>query len=323
MDDKKNKFFTLILLSDATSRIKKIKIHHNLLRFLYVGFVIVLASIIILVSNLIITHQKLNDKITEMERIEYKVNYKHLELKALENKTKEIETKTKILENYLKEVEELEKMVREITGEGGLDEGLAVYTLDIDADIDIESDPNEIFYYTNDQEEELDDIDMLLDELLARAPEISEKLSQDKQDLEDYIYLMEHTPSIWPTWGRFTKLFANGRSKTWRPGLHKGLDIANKTGTSISTTASGVVIFSGWHGGYGRKIIIYHGTGLNGHSYSTIYAHLSKIYVNVGAEVSQGDVIGLMGSTGKSTGSHLHYEVYVNGIPKDPIDFLP
>jgi murein DD-endopeptidase MepM/ murein hydrolase activator NlpD len=79
-----------------------------------------------------------------------------------------------------------------------------------------------------------------------------------------------------------------------------------------------VVIFSGWHGGYGKKVIIYHGFG-----YTTVYAHLSSIYVNVGDEVTKGEIIGLMGDTGNSTGPHLHYEVIVDGVPKNPVDFLP
>lgn len=323
MDDQKDKSFILLIISGAESKIRKIKISHNFLRFFCIAFVIILASIVVLVSNLVITHQKLNDKFLEIQRIEYKINYKEVELQNLEKKTKEVEAKTKVLENYLKEVEELDKMVRNITGKGGFDEEVVVYASDLSADINIESDPTEIFYYTNDQEEELDDIDKLLDELLAKAPHLSQKLSQDKQDMEDHIYLMEHTPSIWPTWGKITTLFCDGRTKTWRPGLHKGLDIANSIGTQINATASGIVIFSGWHGGYGRKVIIYHGRGLDGAIYTTVYAHLNKIYVNVGDEVRQGEVIGLMGSSGRSTGSHLHYEVLVNGIPKDPRDFLP
>ncbi len=314
MDDKKGKSFTLLLISDAKSRVRKFKISFNFLRCLYVLGVIVLAAGIILVSNLFITQQKLEEKIAELERIEYKVNYKTVELENLEKKTSEIETKTKILENYLKEVEELDRVVRDITGEGGFKQEVAVYNTDLNADIELENNPSEVFFYTMDQEQELDDIDALLDELLEVAPGLSEKLSEDKKNIEDYIYLMEHTPSIWPTWGRVTSLFGERR---WGH-THKGLDIANSTGTPINTTASGIVIYTGYHGGYGKKVIIFHGFG-----YNTVYAHLSKIKVEVGDEVKQGDVIGLMGNTGNSTGPHLHYEVLVDGIPENPKDFLP
>ncbi len=314
MEDKKHKSFTLLILSDAKSRVRKVKITHNLLRLLFIVFVIIIASAVILVSDLFLTRQKLSEKIAELERVEYKVNYKEVELANLEKKTKGIETKTKILESYLNEVEDLDRMVRDITGKGGYAEEVAVYVADLSSDIELEEDPNEIYYYISDQEEELDDIDALLDDLLAKAPEMSEILSRDKQNMEDHIYLMEHTPNIWPTYGDITSTFGERRGGY----RHKGLDIANSIGTNIHATASGVVIYAGWHGSYGRKIIIYHGFG-----YTTVYAHLSKINVSVGDEVKKDDIIGTMGNTGNSTGSHLHYEVLVNGVPNNPMDFLP
>jgi len=314
MEDNKHKSFTLLILSDAKSKIRKIKITHNLLRLLFIAIIIIMACAVFLVSDLFIICQKLNEKVAELERVKYRVNYKEVELANLEKKTKEIETKTKILESYLKEVEELDRMVRDITGKGGYAEEVAVYASDLSSDINFEEDPNEIYYYISDQEQGLDDIDALLDDLLSKAPELSEVLSEDKQNMEDHIYLMEHTPNIWPTWGRITSLFGERR---WGY-RHKGLDIANSTGTSIHATASGVVIYAGWHGSYGRKVMIYHGFG-----YTTVYAHLSKIYVDVGDEVTKDDIIGTMGNTGRSTGTHLHYEVLVDGIPRDPMDFLP
>jgi murein DD-endopeptidase MepM/ murein hydrolase activator NlpD len=314
MENKKNKFFTLLVLSDVRSGIRKIRISHNLLRLLFIFVIIIVASAVILVSDLIIMRQELNEKVAELERAKYKISYKEVEMANLEKKTEEIETKTKILESYLKEVEDLDRMVRDITGKGGYEQEVTVYTADLSSNIEFEEDPNEIYYYISDQEEGLDDIDALLDDLLSVAPELSVVLSQDKQDMEDHIYLMEHTPNIWPTWGKITSLFGERRGGY----RHKGLDIANKTGINIHATASGVVIFSGWHGGYGRKVMIYHGFG-----YTTVYAHLSRIYVDVGDEVAKDDIIGTMGSSGNSTGTHLHYEVLVDGIPQDPMNFLP
>jgi murein DD-endopeptidase MepM/ murein hydrolase activator NlpD len=314
MEDNKQKVFTLLVISDASSRIRKLKISHNVLRSVFVAIIIIIASGVILFSNLVLTREKLDEKVAEIERLESRMQYKEVEMANLEKKTREIETKTKILENYLKDVEELDRMVRDITGKGGYVEEVAVYTDDLSADVVLKEDPNEIYYYINDQEQELDDIDALLDELLEVAPALSEVLSQDKQNMEDHVYLMEHTPDIWPTWGTITSIFNERRYGYY----HKGLDIANSTGTPISSTAAGGVIYAGWHGGYGRKIVVYHGFG-----YSTVYAHLSKMYVAVGDEVEKGEVIGTMGNTGRSTGSHLHYEVLVDGIPNNPQNFLP
>ncbi|MDD3520681.1 MAG: M23 family metallopeptidase [Actinomycetota bacterium] len=314
MSEEKNKTYTLIIYSGPKDRIKKLSFSQNLLRFLYVFIIIVVAAVAILVSNLYITRQKLDEKIAEIERIEYKINYKEVELVNLEKKTSEIQSKTKLLENYLKEVKELDKLVRNITGQGGYEGEVTIYDNGLNADLEILQDPDEIFYYGFDQEEELDDINVMLDDLLNKAPELAVSLENDKKNMEDYIYVMEHTPSIWPTWGRVTSTFNERR---WGS-VHKGLDIANSTGTPISATASGLVIYTGWHGGYGQKIMIYHMD-----KYTTVYAHLSDIYVNVGDKVTQGQIIGEMGSTGRSTGPHLHYEVLVGGVPNNPKDFLP
>lgn len=99
--------------------------------------------------------------------------------------------------------------------------------------------------------------------------------------------------------------------------MHKGLDIAAKRGTPIYTTGGGTVTFSGRKRGYGHVVIVDHGFG-----YSTLYAHCSKRLVDEGAKVSRGDIIALVGSTGRSTGPHLHYEVMINEVNLNPEIFL-
>jgi len=126
-------------------------------------------------------------------------------------------------------------------------------------------------------------------------------------------------PSIWPTSGTVTSEFGEMRLTH----IHKGIDIANDTGTPIKATANGTVIAVGSSGNFGKRIMIYHGTDENGNTYVTVYAHLSEFKVGVAGKVVQGDLIGLMGNTGVSTGTHLHYEVRVNGVPVNPRYFLP
>ena len=99
--------------------------------------------------------------------------------------------------------------------------------------------------------------------------------------------------------------------------MHQGIDWPRKTGTPVMTTAAGKVKRSGWSGAYGRLIEIVHDNGL-----STRYAHLSKLKVKVGQRVEAGQIIGLVGSTGRSTGPHLHYETRINGNAVDPMKFL-
>ncbi len=113
----------------------------------------------------------------------------------------------------------------------------------------------------------------------------------------------------WPTVGhRITQYYS------WR---HTGLDIANKIGTPIYAADSGVVESIGWGTGYGNQIVINHGGGKK-----TRYAHLSKFYVSKGETVDKGQTIGAMGSTGWSTGSHLHFEVIINGKKYNPLNYI-
>ncbi|HMA59777.1 MAG TPA: peptidoglycan DD-metalloendopeptidase family protein [Halanaerobiales bacterium] len=98
---------------------------------------------------------------------------------------------------------------------------------------------------------------------------------------------------------------------------HEGLDIAVWYNTPVVATAPGKVTFVGWNGGYGLSVKVEHG-----HGYSTYYAHLNKSKVSKGDKVTEGEVIALTGNSGKSTGPHLHYEVRINGVPKNPRKFI-
>ena len=99
--------------------------------------------------------------------------------------------------------------------------------------------------------------------------------------------------------------------------MHDGIDIAVPTGTPVHAAAAGIVIYASWMTGYGNLVVIDHGNGL-----ATAYAHNSSLVVTVGQLVEQGRTISLSGSTGNSTGPHVHFEVRVNGVPVDPLRYL-
>lgn len=126
------------------------------------------------------------------------------------------------------------------------------------------------------------------------------------------------TPSIWPAEGRVASTFGY-RIHPLRLSseFHSGLDIANEAGTSIFASADGVVRHSGWAQGYGMCAVVDHGFG-----YSTLYGHMSEVLAKEGAVVKRGQLIGRMGSTGTSTGNHLHYEVWTGGLPVNPMKYL-
>ncbi len=117
---------------------------------------------------------------------------------------------------------------------------------------------------------------------------------------------------IWPVAGPVT----SGFGMRWGR-MHEGIDIGVPYGTAIHAAAAGRVIYCGWEGGYGNLVVLDHGNGL-----STAYGHQSSIAASCGADVAQGQVIGYVGSTGHSTGPHLHFEVRVNGAPVDPLGYL-
>lgn len=120
---------------------------------------------------------------------------------------------------------------------------------------------------------------------------------------------------IRPVSGTITSRF--GARSSIRSSAHTGLDIATSTGTPIKAAASGTVTFSGYKGSYGYMIVINHGNGVQ-----TYYGHCSKLYLSAGASVTQGQTIAAVGSTGNSTGPHLHLEVRVNGVAYNPQNYV-
>ncbi len=130
--------------------------------------------------------------------------------------------------------------------------------------------------------------------------------------------ILAATPSIWPVKGWVTSDFGS-RASPFSSGVefHKGLDIATRFGKEVLATADGLVIDASYHTQDGNLVKIDHGHGL-----VTAYAHLSRIAVKYGVRIKRGDVIGYVGDTGRSTGSHLHYAVFVNKVPVNPRRYL-
>ncbi|MFZ2223937.1 MAG: M23 family metallopeptidase [Candidatus Deferrimicrobium sp.] len=130
--------------------------------------------------------------------------------------------------------------------------------------------------------------------------------------------LLESVPGGWPVRGTLSSVFGVRTSPfTETPVFHHGLDIVARPGTPVLASASGVVAKSGYEAQYGNVVVIDHGAG-----YRSVYAHMSSTGVEEGEFVNRGEELGKVGSTGRSTGPHLHYEVRVNGLPVNPARFL-
>lgn len=159
---------------------------------------------------------------------------------------------------------------------------------------------------------------------MMRVQEESKKRLASFQEITWYIAnqrnLYRATPSIWPTNGTVTSSYGYRFSPIGRRDddeFHPGVDIANNPDTPVYATADGVVRHSGWASGYGQAILIDHGFG-----FSTLYAHATELLVKQGDKVTRGRMIARMGTTGRSTGCHLHYEVWRDGVHTNPMKYL-
>lgn len=137
--------------------------------------------------------------------------------------------------------------------------------------------------------------------------------------LTKVLYNIAYTPMGYPHFGEITSGFGIRENPFTGENTetHKGLDIKGATGNLVKSTANGKVLFAGRRGGYGNCVVIDHHNG-----FQTYYGHLSKILVKVGQDILAGQKIGKIGSTGRSTGPHLHYEIHKNGKPISPRAFL-
>jgi murein DD-endopeptidase MepM/ murein hydrolase activator NlpD len=147
---------------------------------------------------------------------------------------------------------------------------------------------------------------------------IEQRLDAVRSGVERRRSLADATPSIWPVAGWLTSSFGSRRDPfTGGSDFHPGLDISATQGDEVVAPALGTVSMAGWNGAYGNMVVIDHGFGI-----VTKYGHLSRFAVMNGQQVNRGDTIGFVGSTGRSTSSHLHYEIWVNGKLTNPMRLL-
>lgn len=145
------------------------------------------------------------------------------------------------------------------------------------------------------------------------------RLNNQLSKLKDYESAQRRIPSMLPCNGELTSKFGSRSNPFGKRSseTHEGIDIANSKGTPIKAAADGQVIYSGWQNGYGNVVIIDHGNG-----YESFYGHNSQLKVSEGVQVKRGDLIALMGSTGRSTGPHSHFEIRLNGTQIDPLKLI-
>jgi len=158
------------------------------------------------------------------------------------------------------------------------------------------------------------DIEVLGREISSRERSFREL----KSLLEEKRSVLASTPTIWPVKGLITAGYGYRQSPfTGAREMHEGLDIAAPYGTPILSTADGIVSFAGPLADFGNVVFVNHG-----HGFTTFYAHASKIRVREGQSIKRGEVVAYIGTTGRSTGAHVHYEVQVNGLAVNPMKYI-
>lgn len=232
--------------------------------------------------------KKLVDELEE----EMTITYKYYEIAVQETVVEKVDTS-----------EEAEELVNEIKKESNSDE--------IDLSIAEK-------YTQNEEEVNTSELEVAKLNIQETVENAIEEIEQQKEEQERWNALPSINGiklAVTPIEGRITSRY--GVSSRIRKSTHTGLDISAITGTDIKVVADGTVISASYNGSYGNLVKIDHGNGVE-----TWYAHTSKMYVKKGDTVKAGDVIAAVGSTGNSTGPHLHLEIRVNGEHVDPQDYL-
>ncbi|KUG04367.1 putative peptidase [hydrocarbon metagenome] len=174
----------------------------------------------------------------------------------------------------------------------------------------------DLVYAGRDNMNELSKAQWMKTELDRQEKEVDELLARVSNDLEYF----RSIPNQWPVNGEITSCYGwraspfGGRSESF----HNGIDIANNVGCDIVAAADGTVTQAGWVQAYGRTVTIDHGYG-----FKTMYGHNYRLLVKEGQQVKKGDIIAVLGSSGRSTGPHLHFTIYKDDTALDPMLFLP
>lgn len=255
-------------------------------------------SLVFLVSSMIHLNHQLDVKLASLSKLESINNKQKVEISHFKNEVGSVSEKLSLLN-------ELEIEVRDLVG------------LKKQKDEKSPSKPISRSIIREDLSKK-EGVEVDLESLASEMDEETEELNDLIDEVTDQLKVLEAKPNQMPTYGKITSKFGYRISPTTgKRQFHKGLDIANGKGTKIIAAGTGVVTFSGWNSGYGKTIIISHGYG-----YRSVYAHNSMNLVKVGQKVKKGEVIGKIGTTGRSTGPHLHFEVHYQGKQIDPQKIL-
>ncbi|MCL2121119.1 MAG: M23 family metallopeptidase [Clostridiales bacterium] len=316
MRSRRNDKVTFVMLGGPSSPVKEIQLSARFFKFCFTIFCIALISFgavsyyvvqeYVDSRATVVALSEVNDGLTSTTR----------------NQEVMIKDLQQIAGNMLNKIEEIETLNSEVRSKVGLEEipdgestMVAGYTVSRGESVPAQTSEG------GSENEELDTLEDLKQELLDMDLVMTEQAMELlflKDDVEKQLAFESALPSLWPMDGIYVSAFGNRRNPFGRgTEFHQGIDIANKSGTKIYAAGDGVVTFVGYKSGWGSMVLINHGYG-----YVSQYAHCSELFVTENQAVARGEVIAACGSTGRTTGPHLHFGVQYRGSFIDPMKVL-
>lgn len=296
------KEWNIILSSNPDEPVKRFRLTKSFVRNILLVLFALPVTIGILVLQITHINNEKQELLSVVEEKEAQIKENLTEIETLKKQYDELKEEALAVQLTIEEFKEFESFLSELE-------------LELPEDVEFAGSGGKELpenYVTGDVAENLI-------EIRKELPKLIEDFERSVDRIMEYKETLQTIPTFFPAAeGRITSKFGNRRDPfTARTSFHSGIDLAGPLNTPIYAAADGIIVQAGRNGGYGLSIRIEHESG-----YETLYAHLNEIEVAVGDEVKKGDIIGKMGSTGRSTGVHLHYEIYRNGEVIDPYLYI-
>jgi murein DD-endopeptidase MepM/ murein hydrolase activator NlpD len=293
--------FTLMIIPNRKSGVKKISVPKTFIRNILIAFVV----IILVTLYVVYDYASIKRDRAELARLRQQT-------KEQSQQFRDLAMKMDAFSDRMEELRQVDKNIRSLAYETNRGKKMPLGIGGSDNETKINS------LLDQDQKKLIAGMRQGIEKLNEDAGYREKSFSELLAFLHEQKSILACTPSIWPVKGWVTSEFGS-RQSPFRSGVefHRGLDISTRFGKEVIAPADGIVVISTYNSQDGNFVKIDHGRGL-----ATGFAHLSKMAVKQGMRVKRGDIIGYVGDTGRSTGSHLHYAVFVNNIPVNPKKYL-
>lgn len=302
-----NRFYTIMIIPENSSKARQIHLPAWLVR----AGLVILPVMILIALTLFLDYRFVANQVYENRELQSENRRLRQNVQLYQNRMEALESSLDRIENFSARL----KMITNLMDQDQLSQHLELPPPNAAANLAFGSKSVEVPEDSKLTKKE----DQSFEKLSLQSLTLEQNLHDLYELLSDQKSFLNALPTKKPAEGYFTSGFGVRLSPLGDGGekMHEGLDVANVVGTPIRSPALASVVYAGRKSGYGQIVILDHGYGLE-----TWYGHTSKVLVKPGQKVRRGQTIALIGNSGRSTGSHLHYEVRVHGIPVDPLAYI-